>query len=1127
MAQTETIRQRAADLHAAIVAKGGDPTSPYEFVLKETQRRDIEVRSYPAGHIMLHGGRALYDPAGTIRHEDTGNQFLNAFFVAHELGHAEFGGRVDVLPSKEINPACVSDSDGGSSAERAVDYNQRARQEVQMDLFARELLFPRPLARNWHLKDGLTAETIADRLGAPYDMVAVQLFDALWLPEVKIGPAKSSPPKTLNTEQANAAKHLGGPFLLRAGPGTGKTQTLIGRLSVLKDQGVDPSSILVLTFSNKAAGELSERALSIWPEAAGDITLSTFHSFGLDLLRRFHDRAGLPDNPLLLDTAEAVALLEKQFVRLELQHFKELRDPTDVLRDLLTAISRAKDEVVDHKEYAQLAKAMLQTACDDDARLLGEKCNEIAQVYSAYEALKEERGALDFGDLVARTVQLLEHDKDVREQLQSRFNHVLVDEYQDVNRASVRLLSALKPTGDGLWVVGDAKQSIYRFRGASSTNMSRFGGADFNSGTIKDLSISYRSFQEICDCFVAFARKDMRAAEDGFEAMANRGSAGKQPKYLEVGTKDDELDELSEQIEAKHKSGVAYRDQAILCKANDRLSEIATHLDARGIPVLFLGPLFDRPEVKEALSFLSLLVDPRAMGLARIATNSAFPISISDAATAARILADAMPLAPLGWRAILPHHPQVSETGRNTFQNLSDAYKGLEPGSTPWRVFASLYLDRSRLAAFYANKLLDGKPLPAIALWQLQNFIRTTRLDNQGYPTTNLLDHIRRLVILSDERDLRDLPDAAQSLDAVRLLTIHKSKGLEFNTVHVPSLTAASLPRSANQMRALPPPDGMIAGAEGSGLDVLKSGHEEEQECLFFVALSRAEDDLLLYAPTKQRGGQNQKPSPFIARLGASVTRQVTVGSKPKPNHISTGIDLRFNGQVAITPSQLALYEKCPRRFFYTHVLKLGGRRTETPFMKMHSAVQGAIDSLLASPNTTPEFEEHWQSHGPIDDPNAAYYKTAGQRLFDELVAIKRGEVSLPKNDLEINLGDTIIIVTPHEKAQTKDGNIVIRRIWTGRKTSQALDGLDAAAFQLAAGHDFDVQFVFLTSSDVSDVKLTDRKLQTRRERIRMAIKAISAGQFPPNHGRSCPRCPHFFICGELPFGPLTKKNLH
>ncbi|HAV45401.1 UvrD-helicase domain-containing protein [Halomonas aquamarina] len=1130
----EFARQRAAALHDDLVCAGYDPAQPYTFVLAEAARRDIEVRGYPPGHAMLNGGRALYDPAGTIRHERTGEEFLDAFFVAHEIGHAELGGHVGITTSSEIDPTRPSDG-GASGAERAVDYSRKARQEVQMDLFARELLFPRALARRWYLEEGLSAQAIAEKLRAPYDMVAVQIFDAIWLPtvaEAKV--SKGDHPKPLNAAQNRAACHRGGPLLVRAGPGTGKTQTLIGRLAALRDSAVEPSSILVLTFSNKSAGEMADRALSAWPEAAGELTIGTFHSFGLDILRRFHERASLPAEPRLLDTAESVALLENEFVRLNLQHFKELHDPTDILRDLLAAISRAKDEVVDHQDYKILAQLTYGSAQNDEERIHGEKCLEIAQVYEAYESLKAKHGAVDFGDLVSRTVRLIETDADVCGQLCSRYSHVLVDEYQDVNRASVRLLKALKPDGQGLWVVGDAKQSIYRFRGASSINIARFETDDFPGGQTMGLTVNYRSFQEVCDAYAGFARANMRAAEAGFQSEAYRGPSGQKPIFVRVGTKDDELNELAARITACKDSGITYKNQAVLCKSNDRLAEVAASLEAQNVSVLFLGPLFDRPEIKEALSLLSLLVDPRAIALIKVATIPEFSVPLHDVVAAAKALADASPLEPLAWRVLLPTGGAISSEGASGFAALAKAFNGLKPEATPWRAFASLYLDRTRLAARYAHGLTEKEPLSAIALWQLQNFLRSTYIERRGYPVGDLLDHIRRLVILSDERDLRDLPVAAQSLDAVRLLTIHKSKGLEFKAVHMPSLSAGSLPQSANQIRALSPPNGLIGGEGIRGLDALKPGHDEEQECLFFVALSRAEDRLFLYAPSKQRGVQSrggaksQKSSPFIDRLGDTVSIEAPLAANEVPPLLSSCVDVQFEETVTLTPAQLALFDKCPRRFLFTHVLKLGGRRTESAFMQMHAAVQGAIDALLNGPsNEIPDFDEYWQARGPAENANAEDYEVAGRRLFDFLITLRKSDKPLALCDFEIDIGAAKIVVKPDDYVERSDGRLVFRRIWTGRKTSNATESLDAAAYQLAAGRDAEVEFVFLTDEVAAPISLSQKKIKNRQDKIVDAVGKILSGDFPPNPNRTCPRCPHFFVCGNPPDGPLIKKNLN
>ena len=1132
----ELARQRAAELHDALVHLGSDPTEPYEFVRCEANRRDIEVRAYRPGDPTLGGGRALYDAdAGTIRHEETGGVFLNAFLVAHEIGHAEFGGFVELRPTRDVDWARSADP-AATGADRIVDYSRKARQEVQMDLFARELLFPRALARQWHLDDGLSASQIADRLQAPFDMVAVQLFDALFLPPDPVAKTKQTKSKDLNPEQKDAAEFVGGPLLVRAGPGTGKTQTLVGRLEFLKKQEIDPESVLVLTFSNKAAEEMSDRALGIWPEAAGAAWIGTFHSFGLDIVRRFHDRLDLPVEPRLIDSTEAITLLEDEFAQLDLQHFKDLWDPTDKLRSILAAISRAKDEVADAGRYLALSMAMRESAKTDEEIAAAERCIEVARVYEAYEGLKASRSAVDFGDLVALPTILLESDASVRDQLRLRYAHVLVDEYQDVNRASVRLLKALKPDGDGLWVVGDAKQSIYRFRGASSFSISRFGSDDFSGGQIKSLKTNYRSYQEICDQFVGFARDGMVATEPDVHANAFRGKSGNKPIFVSVGTRDDEIDEIAARIRRAHAEGCAYKDQAVLCKGNDRVSLIARGLEDRGIPVLYLGPLFDRPEVKEALAILSLLTDPRAMGLACTSAMPKFAMTVDDVAKCAAHLAETPTLQPLDWRRSLNSLTGLSDQGRSGLAAIVGALQGLSAESTIWRAFATVFLDHTRLAAARAEQARGGQPLPAIALWQLQNFLRSVRIERKGYPVTDLLNHVRRLAILSDERELRDLPSAAQAHDAVRLMTIHGSKGLEFKELHLPSLTKASLPSSANVNPPLRPPDGMIEGGSFRGLDTHKEDHEAEQECLFFVALSRAEDRVTLYAPSRQADHKRQGRSPFVDRIKAWLVTEIPVMESARGPSRAQVVEVSFEAPVRLSPSQLAAYEKCARRFLYAHALKLGGRRTETPFMRMHSAVQATVDDLLAREQGPPNeteldalFGRHWAAHGPTVHGYADSYERAARRLIGFLVELRAGETPEPRESFELDVGDARIVVRPDERTRTGDGRLVLRRVRTGRKTSDATDTLDAAAYQLAAGPHGEIEFVFLSDESRATIDMKERKLNTRKESIEAAGAKIRAGEFPANPkqpSRTCPRCPYFFICTQPPAGRLTKKNL-
>ncbi|MBO6689939.1 MAG: UvrD-helicase domain-containing protein [Henriciella sp.] len=1127
MDRIEATRARAADLHAERTSKGGDPTNPYEFALHEARDRDIEVRKLPAGHPQLTGGRALFQRhAGVILHEDTGSAFLDAFLVAHELGHDEFGGLVDIPPVMSIDPARSADP-SSVGADRVVDYSNRARQEVQMDLFAREFLFPRALAWSWHIDGALSAKAIAERLGAPYDMVAVQLFDAVLLPQTESNEEAAPAPKPLNDEQKRAAEHDGKALLLKAGPGTGKTQTLVGRLSVLKDRGVDPESILLLTFSNKAAGEMTDRAMAAWPEAAGSAWIGTFHSFGLDLLRRFHDRADLPPDPRLIDATEAIALLEDEFPRLRLTHFNDLYDPTDNLRSILSAISRAKDEVVDNHQYRALAQQMADAAETEEERIAAEKSLEIASVYDLYEQLKSDRCAVDFGDLVARPTALVETDDAVRAQLQSRYEHILVDEYQDVNRASVRLLRALKPEGENLWVVGDAKQSIYRFRGASSYNIDRFETDDFPGGTSAQLSTNYRSSQEICDAFREFARTRMDATD--FEANAFKGTNGVAPSFVSVESKDHEIDEIAARITAC-KDTIPFRSQAVICKGNARLAEIASGLEARGIPVLFLGPLFDRPEIKEALSLLSLVIDPRAMGLTCVASMAPFQMAIEDVSLAIEEIRGANKPLPLDWRDILTAIPGLTEGGQVSAKALVDALAGIEPTATPWQIITKIYLDRTRLAADIATQAREGNANPALALWQFQNFLRSALPEKSGYPIRDLLEHIRRLVILSDERDLRDLPNAAQGLDAVRLMTIHGSKGLEFKALHLPALTSGSIPRSANQSRGLAPPDGMIEGAPFRGSEAMKAGHDEEQRCLFFVALSRAEEHLTLYAPNKQSNGRRQSRSSFIDDISGTLFEASPISTPINVSVSGERFTLEVDGIARVSPSQLATYEKCPRRFFFAHVLQVGGRRTESAPMRMHNAIQVVIDELTGRLNDVPDEAElqaimdaAWTAHGPIEHGYASEYRQISDQLLQFFFQLREGETRRTPQSLSLRFGDAEVVVTAHEEIETEHAT-VFRRIRTGRKTSTAVTALDAAAFQIAAEGRGEAEFVYLTGRSQDRLAMKSGQLGNKKATIADAAIAILEGRFPPKRSDRCARCPHFFICTPPPSGTLRKK---
>lgn len=1142
MDATEAARREAEHLHRATAAAGGDPTHPLTFALHEAARRGLDVYPLRAGDPQLKGGKATFDSqAGGILYEDLGSDFDRAFLIAHELGHVVLEGgtldmvTVDVEPERSMEDAPVG-------IDRVLDYGARERREIKMDLFAREFLLPRSLLRELHITEGLASDAIAERFGAPLAVVQQQLLDALLVPPTEepqpVGTGAAATPFDPDPSQIKAAAHRGLAFQLQAGPGTGKTRTLVRRIEGLLAGGVDPTKILVLTFSNKAANELCERIAASDPVAAAAMWIGTFHAFGLDIIRRFHDQLGLPPDPRLIDRTESIELLEDEFPRLELKHYRNLWDPALDLSDMLSAISRAKDEVVDAAGYRALAQAMaVRAGTDQDAKVRAQKCLEVATLFEAYERLLTERQLLDFGDLVALPVRLVEDSAEVRDALRARHEHVLVDEYQDVNRASVRLLRAIVGEGRNLWVVGDARQSIYRFRGASATNIARFA-FDFPGAQAAQLGINYRSDERIVDVFTEFAR-GMRASAGALplNLQANRGSNGERVELRVAGSADDEISALAASITALHAQGISYGGQAVLCASNARLNAIAEGLEARGIPALHLGSLFERPEIKDLLALLSLAIDPRAAAMVRVATTARHQMPLQDVMRVIEHLRAANPTS-LAWLDMHGEVDGLADGTREALARLSTLFAGVSASTPPWTLLAGWTIDGLGLAKTLYQAADPQSRMQGLAIWQFLNFCRR-QPRGQGVPVLRLLDRIRRLVLLSEDRGLSQLPRGAESIDAVRLMTIHGSKGLEFDAVHLPGMVTSGLPRNNAPPRCLPP-DGLIHGSEGlTGIEAVKAGHDEEEECLFFVALSRARDRLLLYSYVKQADGRARSPSKFINPIERCLTRPTPVPLRASPPSTGVPLVVTWQGRPQWTDIQINLFERCPRRFFYTHVLRLGGRRTETAFMKMHNVVSDVFDWLKREYATTSptvdelaaRFEEAWRSKGATEHGYAEDYRRIGKRLVDFLIESRSDGVAAPAPPISLGWAEGEILISPDGVAHGAGGRVTVRRVKTGKQRSNAFDDIEYTVLHLAAvqayGPSAQVEVTYLTDETIQPMEITPRKLESRREKLQSFLHAIQAGQFPAKpEARTCPRCPSFFLCGDLPGAGWVQEKL-
>lgn len=1137
----ESLREDAARLHAELVAAGANPRKPETLVLAAIQHLRITLNWLKSDDPVLKGARALHDEQfRMLCCAEEPDPAARVLMLAHEVGHVRLHGSLfSLCGSNDIDPSRPTEA-AAVGLERVEDYGARERRELQANVFGRELLLPRSFARELHVEEDLGAEAIAHELVLPKDLVRQQLLDALLLPrmpapasDVPISPIASAP----DLSQDAAAAHRGSAFLLQAGPGTGKTRTLVKRVAGFLEGQVDPASILVLTFSNRAAGELAERITALAPEAVPRIWIGTFHAFGLDLIRRYHGALELPADPILFDRSDAIEVLEEILPTLSLVHYRNLWDPAMVLKEIVSAISRAKDELVGPARYRELAERMRETASTPEAKVAGEKACEVAEVYERYEAAVRERSAVDFGDLIMRPTFLLQEHAALRTTLQLRHRHILVDEYQDVNRASTELLHAVAGDGERLWVVGDARQSIYRFRGASSANLTRFMEEYPNAKTAA-LKCNYRSSREILNLVEGFATQmDASKGMLPLKMEAERGASGKRPELRAYGTTENEISGIAANVRALEKAGVALRDQAVLCRTNPKLNDIAAGLEARGIPVLHLGSLFERDEIRDCLALLSLAIDPYAAGLARVATLSRYRMSLQDVQIATHVARELTGSAITKLRRIAQDE-RLSSAGAETLRRLNADLERFTGSTTSWEFLSTWLLDRTRHVVELSRDNTVAARMRAVALWQFLNFLRTPGPPVQGQPVGRTLDRVRQLVLLAEERDLRQVPVSALHMNAVRLMTIHGSKGLEFEAVHVPGLVTTGLPCKPQGQRC-PPPEGMIIGPEAA--DSHGDVHAREEECLFFVAASRARTRLNFTRFMLQDNGSARNPSPYVARIEPFIDQRsggaelALAPDAPRPQ----SIQVHWPKDWYPTDDDVRSYKSCARRFFYTHVLKLGTALKPTAFSRTHDCLHDLIRWLVRVRPTAEltldaalgEFQRIWEVRGPREHAYAEDYLRLARRLVEALVRLGAGRRFREAKPLALDLANGRVLVKPSEVAELPGGVVVVRRLHTGRKRSDEYDHLEYTLYMLAGqahfGPNCQFEAIHLTDEALDPIEISGRKLATRRAIADEILAGLRAGRFPasPDAVR-CPRCPHFFICDATPYGALTPLPL-
>ena len=624
----------------------------------------------------------------------------------------------------------------------------------------------------------------------------------------------------LNSPQREAVVHEGGPLVVFAGAGSGKTRVITYRVAnLIAAHGVAPWRILAVTFTNKAAGEMRDRLLGLLGDQGGDVRVGTFHATCARLLRRFGESSGVSKDFTIYDDQDQQALVKR------------------VLRDLGLDEKRYQPKAL----AGRINRAKQEMQGPEDIETPDAWSEVVRRVYATYEERLHQANALDFGDLIYRTVRALENDELFRDEVVGRFSHVLVDEFQDTNHAQFRLVRLLAEGHRNLCVVGDDDQSIYRWRGADRRNILDFR-ASFPDATLIKLEQNYRSTKRI-----------LRAANSVIARNTDR-----EPKELWTDNEEGDAVLVVRTMDERDEARLVLRGVRELLSQGHRLSDVAvfyrTHAQSRVIEEALRGAnigyrivggmrFYDRAEVKDLLGYLRVMTNPADdMSLLRIINTPARGIGkttitrlLDHAAQQGRGLFDLLEAGDFG---------DVGNAARKRlvgFHRLMTELRGFAAPGTPLGEIGAEVVNRSGYAEMLRH---DDTPEADARFQNVQELVASMDELQREHPGASLADFLENVT-------LQTSADEQTGGDRVTLMTVHAAKGLEFPVVMVTGLEEQVFPFK--------------------GIDPWEDPDElEEERRLAYVAFTRAEQRLVLsFAAVRRIFGQQRVgiPSRFLTEL--------------------------------------------------------------------------------------------------------------------------------------------------------------------------------------------------------------------------------------------------------------------
>jgi DNA helicase-2/ATP-dependent DNA helicase PcrA len=958
----------------------------------------------------------------------------------------------------------------------------------------------------------------------------------------------------LSPAQREAVLHGEGPLLIIAGAGTGKTTVLTRRIAhLINSKRARPEEILALTFTEKAAVEMEERVDQLIPYGYAETSVSTLHAFGDHVLREMGLEAGLDPDFRVLTRPEQIIFLRERLFRLPLKRFRPLGDPTRHLGALLGLVSRAKDESVSPEEYRAWAEERAAGAASDEEKDDAARHLEVAAFYLAYQDLLAEAGVADFGDQIHRTLALLRERPSALARLRERYRYVLVDEFQDTNHAQLEMVRLLAGEAANITVVGDDDQAIYRWRGAAAANLLAFRRLYPGAREVV-LVENYRSPQAILDAagrLISYNnpyRLEVVAGIDKRLRSARKG--GPTVRHVHHDTVSAEADAVAAMVEERLRAGGQPRDVAILVRSNDDADPFLRALNVKRIPHRFSGSrgLYAREEVRLLVSFLRALASPAdSVSLFFLAASEVYRLPVPDllrlnqyAQRKTRPLLEVLRGLPENEELASVSGEARVGAGRlvRDLERAAEAVPRLRTGEVLYR-----FLQESGLLA----RLSRATSAEAEAeVRNIARFFETVRAYGEMAEHDRVPAFVAHLDLLREAGDDPAVAEAELDDDAVHVLTVHKAKGLEFPVVFLVGCAEGKFPVQRRK-EPIELPAALEKEALAGG-----DAHLQEERRLFYVAMTRARDELVLTSAADYGTARTRKVSRFVVEAldlpsprplpRRSQALEALGRHRPAPDPAPVALARVPEDEVLrLSFRQIDDYETCPLKYRYVHVLRV-------PLLTHHrvvygSAIHQAIQQLyraraagrpFSADDLVSAFQAAWVSEGFLSREHEEERLRSGAEALRRFHESESADPLFPtavEEEFAFYLGRNKV-QGRYDLVVEREGRTSILDFKTsaiddpGRAKEKVRESLQLDVYALAhlktAGRLPDwVELRFLESGIAAGKEPTPDEAAATEIRIRAVAARIRAREFPatPSY-MACGQCPFRDICPYTARGP-------